>query len=461
LKKVNITTKDKKRAKKDAIKALTMKVKKKARKEGKELDDSELSEFIASCCYVRTIPRNVVDEDDVMEVDITSMAVKDLLDVEHHFCHDPGSAVGTSTKRDDFVWFDESEAAKKSVHIRGPSVGAPGCEGRGPLACRVEKNGVPHGLIDPEGVGAAAEMNFRVTSSQLFKKRGARVVSGKFNEPDVLECVRTGEQVDMVTDDNILVMETKGTAADIEDSPEFRRLVEDIKLEKRSPLVNLTPCLKGGSDGQAENSKWVNMSKTSFLTKFLLLTATVMAMNATTLVFNEARASPEERSRLWCRRFARCDTNRFGKMASMPECGDFPSLPRLNEDNVVSDEEKFTRRTFKANDPAVTMDCPPWWRVHVDGCGGQNSLGGESYEGAVGSYLFVCCSTGSCDARSCASHEQFPAALHQFLRRVESEHFKVQMIYMDTFSVNISEDVEEVCALCGATIAPVSAGTPH
>ena len=460
-KKVNITKTDKKRAKKDAIKALTMKVKKKARKEGKELDDRELSDFIASCCYVRTIPRNVVDDDDVMEVDVSSMAVKDLLDVEHHFCHDSGSAAGISTKRDDFVWFDESEAAKKSVHIRGPSVGAPGCEGRGPLVYRVEQDGVPYGLIDPEGVGAAAEMNFRVTSSQLFKKRGVRVVSGKFNEPDVLECVRTGDRVNMITDENILVMETKGTAADIKDSPEFRKLVEEIKQEKRSPLVNLTPYLKGGGDRQAENSKWANMSKSSFLTKFLLLTTTVMAMKATSLVFNEARASPEERSRLWCRRFAYCDTNRFGKMASMPEYGDFPALPALNEDNVVSDEAKFSRRAFKANDPTVTMDCPPWWRVYIDGYGGQNSLGGESYEGAVGSYLFVCCSTGSADTRLYASHEQFAVALHQFLRRVESEHYKVQMIYVDTFSVNISEDVEEVCALYGATIVPVSAGTPQ
>jgi hypothetical protein len=113
---------------------------------------------------------------------------------------------------------------------------------------------VPCGLIDPEGAGAAAEMNFRVASSQLFKKRGVRVVSGKFNEPGVLECVRTGERVNMITDENILGMETKGKAADIKDSPEFRKVVEEIKQEKRSPLVNLTPCLKGGGDGHAENS---------------------------------------------------------------------------------------------------------------------------------------------------------------------------------------------------------------
>ena len=470
-KKVNLTKSEKKKSKRNAVKALTMKVKKKAKQEGKELDDNELADFIASCCYVRTIPRDY-SGGEVMEVDVTTMeAVTDLLDVDRNVCHDSGSAAGISVQKKDFVWLDESAAARGSVNIRGPSVGKPGCEGRGPLVYVHEEGGVPYGLIDPEGVCASAEMNFRVTSAQLFKKRGVRVIQGKFDEPDVLECVRTGKLIKMIEAENIMCMETHGKASDIEDSPQFRKLVDDIRLEKVSPLVDLTPYLKGGSKVDGENSSWSKMSEGSYLTKLLLLTTTIMAMNAVSevynevdvvsMVFNEARASPEERSRLWCRRFAYCDTNRFGKMASMPEYGDFPSLPRLNEDNVVGDEAKFTRRAFKANDPAVTMDCPPWWRVYVDGYGGQNSLGGESYEGAVGSYLFVCCSTGSTDARLYASHEQFPVALHQFLRRVESEHFKVQVIYVDTFSVNISVDVEEVCALYGATIVPVSAGTPQ
>jgi hypothetical protein len=460
-KKVKLTKTVKNKAKSNAVKALTMKVKQKAQKEGKEVDDSDLADFIASCCYVRTIPRDYQSAE-VMEVDVTAMeAVNDLLDVDRNVCHDSGSAAGISVQRKDFVWLDESLAAKGSVNIRGPSVGKPGCEGRGPLVYVHDQGGVLYGLVDPEGICASAEMNFRVTSAQLFKKRGVRVIGGKFNEPDVLECVRTGRLVSMVEAENILCMETHGTASDIEDTPQFRKLVEDIRLEKASPLVDLTPFLKGGGKVDGENSKWSKLSTGSYLTKFLLLTTTVLAMNAVSLVFNEARASPEERSRLWCRRFAYCDTNRFGKMASMPEYGDFPSLPILNEDNVVGDEAKFTRRAFKANDPAITMDCPPWWRVYIDGHGGQSSLGSESYEGAVGSYLFVCCSTGSCDLRLYASHEQFPVALHQFLRRVESEHFKVQMIYVDTFSVNISEDVEEVCALYGATIVPVSAGTPQ
>ena len=65
----------------------------------------------------------------------------------------------------------------------------------------------------------------------------------------------------------------------------------------------------------------------------------------------------------------------FGK----EEFGKFPKLPTLNEDNIVADMAKFKRKPFKRNDPANTMDAPPFWRVYVDGYGGQQSLGGPSY----------------------------------------------------------------------------------
>ena len=71
-KKVNLTKSEKKKSKRNAVKALTMKVKKKAKQEGKELDDNELADFIASCCYVRTIPRDY-SGGEVMEVDVTTM----------------------------------------------------------------------------------------------------------------------------------------------------------------------------------------------------------------------------------------------------------------------------------------------------------------------------------------------------------------------------------------------------
>ena len=48
----------------------------------------------------------------------------------------------------------------------------------------------------------------------------------------------------MATKDNILVMESEGKAEEIVDSPEFRKMVDEVDRGMRSPLVNLQPYLK-------------------------------------------------------------------------------------------------------------------------------------------------------------------------------------------------------------------------
>lgn len=88
-------------------------------------------------------------------------------------------------------------------------------------------------------------------------------------------------------------------------------------------------------------------------------------------------------------------------------------------------------------------------------------MGCESYEGAIGSYLFVCSSTGEMHLKLYASHEQFPAALFQFLVHVEGEGNRCHEVYCDTFAVNLSAEVEEVAALFQVKIVPVSSGTPQ
>jgi hypothetical protein len=125
----------------------------------------------------------------------------------------------------------------------------------------------------------------------------------------------------------------------------------------------------------------------------------------------------------------------------------FLSLKLLNEDNIGSDLAKHKRGAYKRNDPDEKLINPPWWSVQADGYGGQNSMGALSEEGASGAYLFTCLSTGSTDIRLYASHHQFPIALHQFLVRVQAEFWTCRVIYMDTHSVNLSKDVEEVLAL--------------
>ena len=439
---VNLTKGQRKSITVAAVKELKRQVREKANEEGVSHGNDEFQNLLKGFMYVKTIPRERMDKE---VIDFSSLKVSNLMDMETDVCWDSGSAMGISTDLRDMVYVDSSDKAKESVILKGPSVGKPGCEGRGPLVYRKLIDGVPHGYIHPKGVLAdGTHVKFRIGSERIMKQRGVRVLAGEFDGQDVLECVRSKQVVNMSTKDNILIMETEGRANEIVDSPEFRKVVDEVDRGTRSPLVNLQPYLKGGvkdeNDCAAEASK---LSSCSFLTKFLLLTTVLMAVTAPTLILNEAKLTKEERSRLWVRKLAYCSSSLFPKMKSMPEYGNMPDIWELNEDNIVGDLAKFKKQAHKRNDPEVTMDCPPWWRVYVDGYGGQLSLGGESYEGAVGAYIFVCVSTGSTDVKLYASHEQFPVALAQFLARVEAEHFKNHCVCVNTHSVNLSQDALE------------------
>ncbi len=145
---MKLTKADKKGITVAAVKTLAKKIKKSAKeKDGKDLDDDELRTYIASFCFVKTIPRECSE---VLDIEIPALATSDLIDMNKHACYDSGSGTGITTIRDDMVWVNDSKAAKDSVRIRGPSVGAPGCEGRGALVFRKEVDGVPYGIVHPE-----------------------------------------------------------------------------------------------------------------------------------------------------------------------------------------------------------------------------------------------------------------------------------------------------------------------
>ncbi len=80
----------------------------------------------------------------------------------------------------------------------------------------------------------------------------------------------------------------------------------------------------------------------------------------------------------------------------------------------------------------------------MDGYGGGQSTGQPSYEGAIGGYLFRCPTTGETHHKLYASHEQFAAAVFQFLTHVEGEGHRCHELYVDTFAVNLSSEVKEV-----------------
>ena len=415
---------------------------------------SDIDKIVNQFLAVRTIPREC---DSVQIVDMSCLST--VLVDESSFAFDTGSGEGISVHRKDFVYLDESEEAQRSVQIQGPSVGAPSCLGRGPLVFRFEINGQPMGLVSSKAILADVPSGgsiFRLVSALKMKRQGIRYVAGCYNEPDYIECVRSGLTIPTSTSGDVLYVETSGFANDIEPSEDFKSIVKKISEGLMSPLVNLTGFLKDSYSESGEKNR-------KFAQQEVILNIGVPEINVTvkSMLMNESKLSEDERARLYCRRLGYIDTRIFTTMASKSEFGNFPKLKVLNEDNIGSDLAKHKRGAYKRNDPDEKLINPPWWSVQADGYGGQNSMGALSEEGASGAYLFTCLSTGSTDIRLYASHHQFPIALHQFLVRVQAEFWTCRVIFMDTHSVNLSKDVEEVLALFQVQLIPISAGTPQ
>ncbi len=63
----------------------------------------------------------------------------------------------------------------------------------------------------------------------------------------------------------------------------------------------------------------------------------------------------------------------------------------LNEDCYCCNQAKFKRAPFPKNEGNYVAVGEPYWRMHVDGFGGQNSLGCKVLlEGAKGGIICVC-----------------------------------------------------------------------
>ena len=166
------------------------------------------------------------------------------------------------------------------------------------------------------------------------------------------------------------------------------------------------------------------------------------------LIMNEAKLTREEKARLdhW-------------RMAHRKLKGDL-----TNETCPVCVEGKRKTSSFKRNEEyreLVTKNLEPYWRMYADGYGGQRSMGDESYQGAVGGFVFACPASGTIKVKLYATSKQFPAILYQVLQEVETEGYACREIYCDTFKVNFSAAAEEVAAMFKVRLVPVSAGTPQ
>ncbi len=164
-------------------------------------------------------------------------------------------------------------------------------------------------LMHPNGIYASSgdgNPQFRLASAMEMKKKGVRYVGGTTDGVDVIECVRTGIKIPALESDGILVIETSGFASDIEECDEFRQLVKDIQNGLTSPIVEITPFLKGVYKDEGETNRHLSIFENQHKAYFKNSVAVCL--------LNEAKLNGEERSRLYCRRFGYCDTNIFRTM---------------------------------------------------------------------------------------------------------------------------------------------------
>ena len=120
-------------------------------KEIKSKTVDELDELVKGFLTVRTIPREIKD-DEVLNLSALNSSLLDM----KSFAYDTGASEGISTNFDDFVIVDDSREMKESVRIQGPSVGTPNCLGRGPLVYLIKAGSNKLGLIHPKGVLASS-----------------------------------------------------------------------------------------------------------------------------------------------------------------------------------------------------------------------------------------------------------------------------------------------------------------
>ena len=80
----------------------------------------------------------------------------------------------------------------------------------------------------------------------------------------------------------------------------------------------------------------------------------------------------------------------------------------------MSKHKSQFKKNVKYNGTALSTG-KPFWRLYVDGYGGQNSMGDPSYQGAIGGYVFVCPVSGQIKVKLYGTTEQYPAMLFQVL----------------------------------------------
>ena len=150
------------------------------------------------------IPREYV-------IDISAM-VTNLLDVEKRIGIDTCSGRTLSTELSNFLWLDDSKAAKNSVCISGAGGGKNIVGGIGPLLiCVLNDNNEPRFIFEEYAVYIEPQRDqprFRVLGQSRLRRKGLALKQCYRGNLDALVCGRTKEVIPVNECNGISVLTT-------------------------------------------------------------------------------------------------------------------------------------------------------------------------------------------------------------------------------------------------------------
>ena len=99
------------------------------------------------------------------------------------------------------------------------------------------------GLVHPHGIYAATSdeyLEFCLASAMVMKQHGIRMIGGVFEEPNIIECVRTKAVIMAREEHKIMVVRTKGKASELKRSIGFEGYLKKVAQGLTSPLFQLS-----------------------------------------------------------------------------------------------------------------------------------------------------------------------------------------------------------------------------
>jgi hypothetical protein len=249
---------------------------------------------------------------------------------------DTCSARSISCRKDDFL--DLEIADDKDDHLRGIG-GNNGVAGKGCLVFYVkDSNGKIKAILEPKGFYLKdPPAQFRILGQQRMKHKGLCATQDYDDAGmDILKCKRSGSILPLTEGRGLLLLKTF-----------LYTPTEELKEQLRSYVIKLR---------QGKN----------FLPHVVDLEE-MNSGNETVLIMNEGNLDKEKYERLMHWRLGHASSKVLKAM-------DLINQSNLNEDCYCCNQSKFTRAPFPKNEGNYVAVAEPYWRLYIDGYGGQKNL---------------------------------------------------------------------------------------